>query len=152
VPRSLTEKGPDNVPIQRSEFDPFYFTLAIVWASDGFSLKGANTTEIETRSGVDVGETGWSDFVGWLHHQDRRLRGTGRGRPVKDLKHLIYREDRGVLATCELLRDQFPGAIRALEALRRTLSRLSIDRLGTLDHFSESEPEWDDQAGVESGD
>ncbi|WP_407569910.1 hypothetical protein [Deinococcus altitudinis] len=80
VGRSVTEEGLDNVPIQRLVFDPFYFTLAIVWAADGFSLKVANTVEIEVRSGVDVGEGGWSDFLSWLHHQERRLTGTGGGR------------------------------------------------------------------------
>ncbi|WP_407572119.1 hypothetical protein [Deinococcus altitudinis] len=150
VPRSVTEEGPDDVPIQRLVFDPFYFTLVILWGADGSTLEVANATEIEARSGIDVGETGWSDFIGWLHHQDRRLGGTGRGRPVKDLKHLIYREDRGALATRELIRDQFPGAIRTLEALRRTLTPQSNDRLGTLDMFNESEIEWADEQTAEA--
>ncbi|WP_407541214.1 hypothetical protein Q0M94_07465 [Deinococcus radiomollis] len=142
VPRSVTEEGPDNVPIQRLVFDPFYFTLVILWAADGMTLQVANATEIEARSGIDVGETGWSDFIAWLHHQDRRLGGNGRGRPVKDMKHLIYREHTGAMETRELIRDGFPGAIRALEALRRTLTVQPQDRLGTLDGFEEHELEW----------
>ncbi len=147
VGRSVTQASPEpgQVPIQRLVFDPFYFTLAIVWASDGFSLKVANTIEIEARSGVDVGEGGWSDFIGWLHHQDRRLTGTGGGRPVKDLKHLIYREDRGALATRELIRDEYPGAIRVFEALRRTLTPMPHESLGTLGAFLERDLEWEDE-------
>ena len=150
VGRSVTEDGPEGVPIQRLVFDPFYFTLAIVWASDGFSLKVANTVEIESRSGIDVGEGGWSDFLGWLHHQDRRLTGTGGGRPVKDLKHLIYRDHNGALETRELIRDQYPGSIRVFEALRRTLSRQPQDRLGQLDSYSDSELVWEDQEPEEA--
>ncbi|WP_407540241.1 hypothetical protein Q0M94_02250 [Deinococcus radiomollis] len=142
VPRSVTEEGPDNVPIQRLVFDPFYFTLVILWGADGSTLEVANATEIEARSGIDVGETGWSDFIGWLHHQDRRLTGTVGGRPVKDMKHLIYREDRGALATRELIRDGYPGAIRVFEALRRTLTRVPHESLGRLSTFEEHELEW----------
>ena len=145
VPRAVTEEGPDNVPIQRLVFDPFYFPLVILWGSDGVSLTVANATEIEARSGIDVGETGWSDLIAWLHHQDRRLGGTGRGRPVKDMKQLIYRENQGALKTREVIRDQFPGAIRAFEALRRTLTRTPQDRLGQLHTFGEDELQWVDQ-------
>ena len=145
VPRSVTGEDAQGVPIQRLVFDPFYFTLAVLWAADGVTLRVANTVEIESRSGIDVGESGWSDFIGWLHHQDRRLGGAGRGRPVKDLKHLIYRDHNGALETREVIRDVFPGAIRALEALRRTLSRQPQDRLGQLDSYSESELIWEDQ-------
>ena len=145
VPRAVTEEGPDNVPVQRLVFDPFYFPLVILWGADGVSLTVANATEIEARSGIDVGETGWSDLIAWLHHQDRRLGGTGRGRPIKDLKHLIYREHHGALETREVIRDGFPGAIRAFEALRRTLTRTPQDRLGQLDTFTEAELEWEDQ-------
>ncbi|MGY2893177.1 hypothetical protein [Deinococcus sp. UYEF24] len=52
----------------------------------------------------------------------RPLTGTGGGRPVKDLKHVIYHEDRGALASRELIRDGYPGAIRVFEALRLTLT------------------------------
>jgi len=151
VPRSETAEDAEGVPIQRLVFDPFYFTLAIVWTSDGFSLKVANTIEIEARSGIDVGESGWSDFLGWLHHQDRRLTGTGGGRPIKDLKHLIYRDHRGALATRELLRDQFPGAIRAFEALRRTLTPVPHESLGTLSAFEEHDLEWDEEDEFDDG-
>ncbi|MGY2892768.1 hypothetical protein [Deinococcus sp. UYEF24] len=146
VGRSVTvaSSEPGEVPIQRLVFDPFYFTLAIVWASDGFSLKVANTVEIEARSGVDVGEGGWSDFLGWLHHQDRRLTGTGGGRPVKDLKHLIYREHQGALKTRELIRDEYPGAIRVFEALRRTLTPAPHENLGMLSTFLERELAWEE--------
>ena len=150
VPRSVTEEDAQGVPIQRLVFDPFYFTLAVLWAADGVTLRVANTVEIESRSGIDVGESGWSDFIGWLHHQDRRLGGAGRGRPVKDLKHLIYRDHNGALETREIIRDVFPGAIRALEALRRTLSRQPQDRLGQLDTYSESELVWEDQESEEA--
>jgi len=151
VPRSVTEKDPEGVPIQRQVFDPFYFTLAIVWAADGFSLKVANTVEIEARSGIDVGESGWSDFLGWLHHQDRRLTGTGSGRPVKDLKHLIYRDHQGALKTRESIRDTYPGAIRALEALRRTLTPVPHESLGTLSAFEERDLEWEENDERELG-
>ncbi len=65
------------MPVQCLVSGPFYFTLAIVRLGDLYSLKAAKTIEIKARSDIDVGESGWSDFLGWLHHQDRRLTGTG---------------------------------------------------------------------------
>lgn len=68
------------MPVQCLVSGPFYLTLASVQLGDLYSLKAANTIEIKARSGIDVGESSWSDFLGWLHHQDRRLTGTGADR------------------------------------------------------------------------
>lgn len=120
-----------------------FFNLVLVWDKRGSGIQVANSVEIEERSGIDVGEDGWRDFVRWVEHHDKRLAGAARGRPA-DPRALVFRDHSGGLETRRSILDTYPGALRAFEALRHTLTHTPEEYLGDLRTIAPEELQWQD--------
>lgn len=134
--------GPQVVELprfQRMEFD----FVAIEGAREIEVVDGEAT---ELLSGIRVGADGWRDLVRLLTRLEVKP-----GTDV-DTQHLIYRPDHGTLQLRRHVRERYPRAVVALEALRQTL-RPQVQPQGltqaTQDWFGSAagyqhraEPDW----------
>lgn len=98
--------------------------------------------EIERRAGVEPGEDGWRALMAllvYLRSETVNEERPGKRGPKVDTHHLIYRAHGTSLLLRDPVRDRFPRAVLALEALRRTLAPLPAP--GQLQETVE-EPDW----------
>ncbi|KQR37748.1 hypothetical protein [Deinococcus sp. Leaf326] len=100
--------------------------------------------EIERRAGLQVGEDSWRALMALLVYLRSETvneeRPNKRG-PKVDIYHLIYRVHGASLLLRDPVRDRYPRAVQALEALRRTLSPLPPPPQ-QLPLVFETEPDW----------
>lgn len=99
--------------------------------------------EIERRAGVEVDEDGWRSLMAllvYLRSEAVNEERPGKRGPKVDTHHLIYRAHGTSLLLRDPVRDRFPRAVLALEALRRTLAPLPAPR--QVPEVFEAEPDW----------
>ncbi|SMB85467.1 hypothetical protein [Deinococcus hopiensis] len=97
----------------------FVFDFVAVYDETGGTHVMANAEKIERMSGVMVGTDGWRQLIALLTRFENKP-GT-----KADAQTLIYEWVRDSLVLRRHIRDPFPRAALALEALRRTLEHLS---------------------------
>lgn len=93
----------------------YTFRLLALWREDGAELEVVNGHEVALDSGVEVEPEAWSQLVRLLTRVE-----TKPGSKVDPLE-LIYRSDRGHLVLRGHIKQHYPKAVAALDALRRSL-------------------------------
>ena len=104
----------------------------------GGSFVMANAEDIERMAGLQVGADGWRQLLALLTRFEDKP-----GRKA-DAASLVYVENGGFLELRRHVRDRFPRAVLALEALRRTLAPdgIGLKRGLELTGQLKDEPDW----------